>query len=71
MAEQAGGHPGAGDALAEVRGDGTVVEVMMVTNETELTQLAVKLAEAVNVDSGCAVCWEGARDQRTVLEDGG
>ena len=71
MTEQTGGHPGAGDTLAEVRGDGAVVEVMVVTDETELTQLAVKLAKAVDVDSGCAVCWESTRDQWTVLEDGG
>ena len=61
MAEEASGLPGAVDSVVEVVGDVAVVQLVMVSNEAEFAQLAVKLTQPVDVDSGGPMGWEGTR----------
>ena len=55
----------------EMGRDVAVIKVMVVVDEPELTQLTMKLAQAVDMDSGGPVGWEGTGNHGAVFEGRG
>ena len=71
LAQEARSSPCAVDPVLEVKRDAARVEVMVSMDESELGQLSLEFAKAVNVDSGCSIVRKGPRHHGPVLESRG
>ena len=70
MTEKSGRHPSTGDPVLQVGRDVPGIHLVVVGNEPQLTQLSLKLSEAVDMEGGGPVGREGPRDHGPVFKGG-
>ena len=70
VTEKSGRHPSTGDPVLQVWRDVPGIHLVVLGNESQLTQLSLKLSEAVDMEGGGPVGWEGPRDHGPVFKGG-